>query len=66
MENENKRLLKIKEICDQYGLSRKIVDKAINKGTLKAYQINDKERRCKQSDVEKWIESLAFVPFGNY
>ena len=62
---EIKKLLKVKEMCDLYGLSRKIVDKAINNGTLKAYQINEKERRCKQSDVDKWIESLAFVPFGS-
>lgn len=66
MEN-NKKLLKIKEICQIYGLSRKIIDKAINTGRLKAYQVNEKERRCKQLDVEKWINSLEYCPIGvNY
>lgn len=66
MELEDKKLLKVKEICDTYGLSRKIVDKAINGGQLKSYQVNAKERRCKSKDVDKWIETLAYVPNTNF
>lgn len=59
---EDKRLLKITEICEMYSLSRKVVDKAINNGQLKCYQINAKERRCKEKDVDKWLETLVITP----
>ena len=59
---EDKKLLKITEICEMYALSRKVVDKAINSGQLKCYQINAKERRCKGKDVDKWLETLVIQP----
>ncbi|MEG1499924.1 MAG: helix-turn-helix domain-containing protein [Clostridia bacterium] len=61
---ENKKLLKIKEISSIYGLSRKSIDKAINSGRLKAHQINEKERRCKESDVDRWINTMVVGVWG--
>lgn len=57
-----KKLFKIKEICEIYQIGRKVIDKAIHNGSLKSYKINDKERRLKISDVDNWINTLTYEP----
>ena len=57
-----KRLYSIKEVCDIYGLSRKLIDKAIHSGQLKSIMIDGKQRKLKLSEIDRWLENLTYTP----
>jgi len=62
MEND-KKLYGIKEICEMYSLSRKLIDRAIRNGQLKAIQIDEKQKKLKLYDVDRWLDTLIYSPY---
>ena len=59
---EDKKLYKIKEICEMYNIPRVEIDKAIKEGSLKATQFRNKTKRLRIGAVEKWIDANEYVP----
>jgi hypothetical protein len=57
---EQHKLYSIKEICTLYSISRRLVDTSIHIGTLKALQIDAKQKRLRIGDVEKWLNGLIY------
>lgn len=54
-------MLSIMEAAKIVGVSRKVIDNAINSGELAFYSIGVKARKIKQSDLRIWIDSKRTV-----